>query len=113
MLGNRPQANPETAMTPPTIVLVHGAFSDASIWLKVTFDLQRRGWRVFCPALPMRGLGSDAMYLNSVLANINEPIVLVGHSYGGSVISHPLPEHRKIKALVYVAAFQPETGESA
>lgn len=100
-------------MTSPTIVLVHGAFSDASIWLKVTFDLQTRGLRVVCPALPMRGLGSDGAYLQSVLANISGPVVLAGHSYGGSVISHPAKEQGEIRALVYVAAFQPEAGESA
>src|SRR4051812_39248986 len=100
-------------MTSPTIVLVHGAFTDASIWSKVTFDLQHRRFLVICPALPMRGLRSDAAYLESILTNSREPLVLVGHSYGGSVISHPVTEHLNIKALVYVAAFQPEAGESA
>ena len=97
----------------PLIVLVHGAFSDASIWRAVSMDLQARGFRVLCPALPMRGLISDAAYLDSILANLNETVVLVGHSYGGSVISYPLIHDTKISALVFVAAFQPDAKESA
>ena len=102
-----------TSQSSPTIVLVHGAFSDASIWQKVIVDLLRREYRVVGVALPMRGLISDAAYLNSILTKIDSPIILVGHSYGGSVISFPFTERAKIHALVYVAAFLPDAGESA
>lgn len=97
----------------PLIVLVHGAFADASIWQKVTADLQEKGHRVVCPALPMRGLVSDAAYLDSFLANLDDDVVLVGHSYGGSVISYPLRQRDKIRALVFVAGFLPDAGENA
>lgn len=97
----------------PLIVLVHGAFADASIWQKVTTELQAKGLRVICPALPMRGLSSDAAYLDAVLANLDDDLILVGHSYGGSVISHPLEQRGKIRALIFVAGFLPDAGENA
>ncbi len=99
--------------TPPTIVLVHGALTDASVWHAVTSELRRDGFTVFCPALPLRGLTSEAEYLASVLESFSGPLALVGHSYGGSVISSPLLSRRNLSALVYVAAFAPEAGESA
>lgn len=98
---------------PASIILVHGAFSDASIWRDVSLALQQRGFPTLCPALPMRGLVSDIAYLESVLANIDGPIVLAGHSYGGSVISYTSNQDKKIRALVYVAGFQPDNGETA
>ena len=73
----------------PTIVLVHGAFTDASVWNGVTQRLQLSGADVLAPALPMRGLESDATYLAGVLNGVTRPVVLVAHSYAGAVISHP------------------------
>ncbi|GHB17548.1 alpha/beta hydrolase [Streptomyces viridiviolaceus] len=97
----------------PTIVLIHGAFADASSWSGVIERLQRHGHRVLAPALPLRGLASDSAYIRSVLDSITGPIVLVGHSYGGAVISQAAADAPHVKALVYIAAFVPEVGESA
>ena len=72
----------------PTVVLVHGAWADASSWTEVTATLQRRGYTVLAPANPLRGLASDSDYLASVLDTLQGPIVLVGHSYGGMVITN-------------------------
>lgn len=76
-----------TATTKPTIVLVHGAFADASSWNGVVERLERRGYTVIAPANPLRGLYTDSTYIASVLDSIKGPIVLAGHSYGGAVIS--------------------------
>jgi pimeloyl-ACP methyl ester carboxylesterase len=97
----------------PTIVLVHGALTDASVWSLAIAQLQLQNYRVLAPALPMRGLHSDIDYLDSFLASIEGSVVLVGHSYAGSVISHQPRRVDQIRALVYVAAFQPDTDESA
>ncbi|WP_328676841.1 alpha/beta hydrolase [Streptomyces sp. NBC_00322] len=97
----------------PTVVLVHGAFADASSWNGVIKRLKREGYPVIAPANPLRGLGSDADYLASALKTVKGPIVLAGHSYGGSVISEAAVGNPNVKALVYVAAFIPEKGESA
>jgi pimeloyl-ACP methyl ester carboxylesterase len=97
----------------PTVVLIHGAFADASSWSAVVARLQRHGHRVLAPALPLRGLTSDAAYIRSVLDSLTGPVVLVGHSYGGSVISQAAADAPQVKALVYIAAFVPDTGESA
>ncbi|MGP4089747.1 alpha/beta fold hydrolase [Streptomyces sp. KR55] len=97
----------------PTIVLIHGAFADASSWSTVVELLQGQGHRVLAPALPLRGLASDASYIRSVLDSVPGPIVLVGHSYGGSVISQAAAEFPRVMALVYIAAFVPDIGESA
>ncbi|MFH9403951.1 alpha/beta fold hydrolase [Streptomyces sp. NPDC017638] len=105
----RPHARPDTS----TVVLIHGAFADASSWSGVVERLQRRGHRVLAPALPLRGLASDAAYIRSVLDSVTGPVVLVGHSYGGAVISQAAADAPHVKALVYVAAFVPEVGESA
>ncbi|MFE0920473.1 alpha/beta fold hydrolase [Streptomyces nigra] len=107
--SRRPHGRPGT----PTVVLIHGAFADASSWSSVVERLQRHGHRVLAPALPLRGLASDAAYIRSVLDSVTGPIVLVGHSYGGAVISAAAAEAPQVKALVYVAAFVPEVGESA
>ncbi|MFC9596139.1 alpha/beta hydrolase [Streptomyces sp. NPDC056944] len=96
----------------PTVVLVHGAFADASGWNAVAEDLRHRGYEVVAPANPLRGLGNDSTYTASVLRSIEGPIVLVGHSYGGAVISSAAAGNPNVKALVYVAAFMPDTGES-
>jgi pimeloyl-ACP methyl ester carboxylesterase len=96
----------------PTVVLVHGAFADASGWNDVVRRLQRRGYPVLAPANPLRGVAPDAAYLASVLETISGPIVLVGHSYGGVVITNAATGNSNVKALVYVAAFAPEAGET-
>ncbi|WP_329533628.1 alpha/beta hydrolase [Streptomyces sp. NBC_01450] len=97
----------------PTVVLVHGAFADSSSWNGVVKRLQREGYPVIAPANPLRGLASDAEYVHSVLKSVNGPVVLVGHSYGGAVISEAAVGDPQVKALVYVAAFAPAKGESA
>ncbi|MFJ9758262.1 alpha/beta fold hydrolase [Streptomyces sp. NPDC101149] len=97
----------------PTVVLVHGAFADSSSWNGVINDLRHAGYPVIAPANPLRGLASDASYINSVLKSVNGPIVLVGHSYGGAVISQAAAGDSEVKALVYIAAFAPDKGESA
>jgi pimeloyl-ACP methyl ester carboxylesterase len=96
----------------PTIVLVHGAFADASSWSGVVERLQQRGYSVMAPPNPLRGPDSDAAALASVLKTINGPIVLAGHSYGGIVISGAAQNNPAVKALVYITAFIPDTGES-
>ncbi|MET9504351.1 alpha/beta hydrolase [Streptomyces sp. NPDC006622] len=98
----------------PTIVLEHGAFADASSWDGVVQRLQRAGYPVVAAANPLRGPATDAAYLRSVVENIDGPVVLVGHSYGGTVISQAAAGlEDKVKALVYIAAFLPEAGESS
>ncbi|MEU5868908.1 alpha/beta hydrolase [Nonomuraea sp. NPDC047529] len=97
----------------PTVVLVHGAFADASSWNKVVARLQGAGYPVIAPANPLRDLAGDSAYLSSVVSSIDGPVVLVGHSYGGAVISNAATGHPNVKALVFVAAFAPEQAESA
>lgn len=99
--------------TPPALVLVHGALTDASVWHPVIARLQRSGHEVHAPALPMRDLNSDVASLVAYLNRIDGPVVLVGHSYAGSVISHPALLETEVKALVFIAAFQPDEGEAA
>jgi pimeloyl-ACP methyl ester carboxylesterase len=95
----------------PTVVLLHGAWADASSWKRVVDRLLDRGYPVIAPANPLRGLASDSAYLASVLAGITGPIVLVGHSYGGAVITNAGADNPNIKALVYIAAYIPDIGE--
>ncbi|WP_405392562.1 alpha/beta hydrolase [Streptomyces sp. NBC_01102] len=98
----------------PTIVLEHGAFADAASWDGVVTRLQRAGYPVVSAANPLRGPATDAAYLRSILDHIDGPVVLVGHSYGGTVISQAAAGlEDKVKALVYIAAFLPDTGESS
>jgi pimeloyl-ACP methyl ester carboxylesterase len=96
----------------PTIVLVHGAFADASGFGAVTGRLQQRGYTVIAPANPLRGPASDAAYVASKLKRIQGPIVLVAHSYGGAVISEAATQVPNVKALVYLDALALEEGES-
>ena len=96
----------------PTIVLVHGAFADSSGFNAITKRLVADGFPVIAAPNPLRGLASDAAQVKA-LAAIEGPIVLVGHSYGGAVISAAATGNRAVKALVYLAAFVPEAGESA
>jgi pimeloyl-ACP methyl ester carboxylesterase len=96
----------------PTVVLVHGAFADASGWNDVVRKLQRKGYPVLAPANPLRGVDSDSAYLRSVLATVSGPIVLVGHSYGGFVLTNAATGNPNVKALVYIAAFAPDDGDT-
>lgn len=97
----------------PTIVLVAGAFEDSSIWDGEVSALQREGYPVIAPAVPLRGLATDSAYLTSVVRGIKGPVVLVGHSYGGMLITETAAsDPSQVKALVYVAALIPKAGES-
>jgi pimeloyl-ACP methyl ester carboxylesterase len=97
----------------PTIVLVHGAFADASSWNGVIKILERAGYPIIAAANPLRSVRSDAAYIGDVLSGIKSPVILVGHSYGGAVISNAAIGHENVKALVFVSAFAPDTGETA
>jgi pimeloyl-ACP methyl ester carboxylesterase len=95
----------------PTVVLVHGAFGDASSWRRV-FDLvDGDEYDVLAAAIPLRGIASDASYLGAVIDQLDGPVVLVGHSYGGCVIT-VAGASDKVAGLVYVAGFVPDEGES-
>ncbi|SNY72286.1 alpha/beta fold hydrolase [Paractinoplanes atraurantiacus] len=95
----------------PTVVLVHGAFADASSFAKLVPELLDAGLKVLVPAVPNRSLSGDAAYISSVLRSIDGPVVLVGHSYGGAVITVAGAEEN-VKALVYLAGYALEEGES-
>lgn len=97
----------------PTIVLEHGAFADGSSWNGVIERLHADGYPVVAAADPLRGPHSDAAALRGVLDHVKGPEILVGHSYGGSVISQAAADDPQVKALVFVAAFLPAPGESA
>ncbi|WP_245231811.1 alpha/beta fold hydrolase [Streptomyces novaecaesareae] len=97
---------------PPTIVLVHGAFTDASSWAGVINLLHAAGLTVRAPANPLRGLAQDAAYVQSVVRDIGGPVVLVGHDYGGAVITQAATDADDVVALCYVAGFGLDAGES-
>lgn len=97
----------------PTIVLVHGAFAESSSWNGVIAKLERDGYTVVAAANPLRSVRTDADAVAAVVASIKSPVVLVGHSYAGSVISEAAVGQPNVKSLVYVAAFAPDTGETA
>ena len=100
-------------MAKPTIVLVHGAWADASSWNAVASALQSQGFTVLGPPNLLRGVASDAAYISSFLAQrTSGPVVLVGHSYGGFVITNAATGGGEVKALVYVDAFIPDEGET-
>jgi pimeloyl-ACP methyl ester carboxylesterase len=96
----------------PTVVLVHGAFADASSWNGVLELLQAKGVRATAPANPLRGISIDSAYTASLLGQIPGPVLLVGHSYGGAVITNAATNAANVVGLVYVAAFAPEEGET-
>lgn len=96
---------------PLTVVLVHGAFADASSWTGVIERLQAGGVQVAAPVNPLRGLSIDSAYLASLLDQIPGPVLLVGHSYAGMVITNAAAKARNVVGLVYVAAFAPDEGE--
>jgi pimeloyl-ACP methyl ester carboxylesterase len=102
-----------TSVDKPTVVLVHGAFAESSSWNGVIAPLLDDDYPVLAVANPLRGVNSDSDYLRSVLAGIDGDIVLVGHSYGGVVISNAGTGNDRVRALVFIGAFAPEAGESA
>jgi pimeloyl-ACP methyl ester carboxylesterase len=102
-----------TGMSKPTIVLVHGAWADASSWNAVASELQSQDFTVLAPTNLLRGVQTDAAYLSSFLAQrTSGPVVLVGHSYGGVVITNGATGGGDVRALVYVDAFVPDEGET-
>ncbi len=96
----------------PAIVLIHGAFADASGWSEVIQRLSALGYRAYAPANPLRGVISDGDYVRTFLSTIQGPVVLAGHSYGGSVITNASVGAPDVRALVYIAAYAPEEGET-
>jgi pimeloyl-ACP methyl ester carboxylesterase len=96
----------------PTVVLVHGAWADSGSWDQVAARLQRQGYTVIASPNPLRGLPEDGAYLAAFLETISGPVVLVGHSYGGAVITNAATGNPGVKALVYVDAFIPAQGET-
>jgi pimeloyl-ACP methyl ester carboxylesterase len=103
----------EATRTPgsPTVVLVHGAFADASGWTGVIKRLQAKGVQVTATANPLRGVAADSAYVASVVNQIDGPVLLVGHSYGGAVITNAATQAKNVVGLVFVAAFAPDEGE--
>ena len=104
-----PQATTDPA--PLTVVLVHGAFADASSWNGVIKRLQAAGIQVTAPANPLRGISTDSAYIASFLNQVPGPVLAVGHSYGGAVISNAATNAANVVGLVFVAAFAPDEGE--
>jgi pimeloyl-ACP methyl ester carboxylesterase len=100
-----------TNHAPLTVVLVHGAFADASSWNGVIQHLQAAGLRVTAPPNPLRGITQDSAYIASFLNQIPGPVLAVAHSYGGAVISNAATAAANVVGLVFVAAFAPEEGE--
>lgn len=96
----------------PTVVLVHGAFADASSWNGVVERLQQQGYTVIAPVNPLRGASADSAYIASLLLQIDGPVLLAGHSYGGAVITNAAASAPNVVGLVFVAAFAPEEGET-
>ncbi|HEX5165524.1 MAG TPA: alpha/beta hydrolase [Thermomicrobiales bacterium] len=97
---------------PVTVVLVHGAFADSSSWTGVIERLQAVGVRVIAPPNPLRGAAHDAAYIASFLDQISGPVLVVGHSYGGVVITNAASMAKNVVGLIYVAAFAPDEGET-
>lgn len=97
----------------PTVVLVHGAFAESASWNCVVEELLAESLDVVAVANPLRGVSDDATYLRDVIAGLGKPVVLVGHSYGGLVITEAAANNESVIGLVYVCAFAPEHGENA
>jgi len=100
-----------TSPSPLTVVFVHGAFADSSSWTGVLERLQANNVQVVAAANPLRGISIDSAYVASVFHQIQGPVLAVGHSYGGAVISNAATGARNIVGLVFVAAFAPDEGE--
>jgi len=107
-----PARQPESKTPKPTIVLVHGAWGDSSSWDGVVSRLQRDGYTVDVPPNPLLGLTYDSAFIRDFLRTISGPIILVGHSYGGAVITNAATGDKQVKALVYVDAFAPAQGQT-
>jgi pimeloyl-ACP methyl ester carboxylesterase len=103
----------EPTVSKPTVVMVHGAFAGSSSWNPVIAKLLAKGYPVVAVAIPLRGVKSDASYVASLLDSIDGPVILVGHSYGGTVISNAPTKKGNVKALVYVSGLAPDLGETA
>jgi pimeloyl-ACP methyl ester carboxylesterase len=100
------------ATVKPTVVLVHGAWADSGSWDKVIHRLQRHGYTVYAPPNPLQGLSTDTATISNFLHSITGPIVLVGHSYGGTVITNAAVGDTQVKALVYDDAYLPAQGDT-
>lgn len=96
----------------PTIVLVHGAWADGSSWAAVTAKLEGQGFTVAVVPNPLRGVAADTQYLKDYLATLPGPVVLVGHSYGGMLITGAASDNANVRALVYVNAYVPQQGDT-
>jgi pimeloyl-ACP methyl ester carboxylesterase len=107
------KARASAAAKNTTIVLVHGAFAESSSWDALIPRLTAKGYNVVAAPNPLRSLKADADYVASILKTIKTPVVLVGHSYGGSVITNAANGQDNVKALVYVDGYAPDAGESA
>jgi pimeloyl-ACP methyl ester carboxylesterase len=106
------QAPTRAPKVKPTIVLVHGGYADSSCWNDVIQELQHEGYTTIAGSNPLRGIPTDAPYIGSLLDSISGPIVLVAHSMGGTVITNAAAGKSNVKALVYIAAFVPDVGET-
>lgn len=106
-----PQNSSSGADSKPTIILVHGAFADGSSWNKVIPILQKKGYQTIAVQNPLTSLNDDVAFVNRALAEAKGNVVLVGHSWGGVVITQA-GNDEKVKALVYVAAYAPDEGQS-
>ena len=100
-----------TTTAPLTVVLVHGAFADSSSWAGVIERLHAKGVQVIAAANPLRGISVDSPYVASMFDQIPGPVLAVGHSYGGAVISNAATRSQNVVGLVFVAAFAPDEGE--
>ncbi len=107
-----PAAGSSGSKVKPTVVLVHGGYADSSCWNDVIQELQQDGYPTIAGSNPLRGIPTDAPYIGSLLDSISGPIVLVAHSMGGTVITNAAAGKSNVKALVYVAAFVPDVGET-
>ena len=101
-----------TASSRPTVALVHGAFADSSSWNDVVAQLQAAGITAQAVSNPLRGIAADAAYVASAIRQIPGPVLAVGHSYGGAIITNAAPQASNVVGLVYVAAFAPDEGET-
>jgi pimeloyl-ACP methyl ester carboxylesterase len=106
------QAGKSGSKVKPTIVLVHGGYADSSCWNGTLQYLQGEGYTTICGSNPLRGIPTDAPYIGSLLDSISGPVVLVAHSMGGTVITNAAAGRSNVKALVYIAAFVPDVGET-
>jgi pimeloyl-ACP methyl ester carboxylesterase len=105
-------AGKEKQKAKPTIVLVHGGYADSSCWNATIEQLQHKGYTTIAGSNPLRGIPTDAPYIGSLLDSVSGPIVLVAHSMGGTVITNAAAGKGNVKALVYIAAFAPDVGET-